>query len=942
MNDTGLSRIQTMITAIHRHVSGKRLNLLAFSLIYTCLFTAYRTSAQNIDLAWVKQGGSAGDEIARSIITDAAGNSYVCGPFSGTGDFDPGPAVFNLTSNGSYDAFVAKYSPDGNFIWAKGMGGASYDQANCLSLDAAGNIYISGFYSATADFDPGPGVFNLNSAGQWDVFVVKMDAAGNLVWAKSMGGDDYDQPYSLTVDGAGNVYTTGEFFSSVADFDPGAPVFNLPSFGSVDVFISKLDAAGNFVWAKHVGGNSIDRSNSIALGPGGDILVTGYFYSLTTDFDPGTGVFSLSPAGASDIFILKLNTAGDFVWAKKMGGTADDHGNVVATDNAGNVYTSGWYLATGDYDPGPGIYTLPLAGSSGIFVSKLDAAGNFIWARQFSGTAVNSRINSGNTLSINANQDVYITGAFVDEVDFDPGAGTHAFTALGEWDVFVCVLDNAGNYVTAKQMGGPGNDNATGATLDAGGIFYVTGLFSSSADFDPCPGIHTLVSGGAYDFFVAKFATPMVTIAASSISICSGTPVTFTATVTNPGLSPALQWKINGINVGTGSSFTTTTLSNNDQVTCVLITNPACVPPVTDTSNTITITVEPAVTPSVTITTATTTVCTGSTVIFTAVPVNPGIAPVYQWQVNGINVGTNATTFSSSTLANNDVIRVLLTNSSACAAPNTVTSNSLTMQVGAGNAPSISISALTNTVCPGVPVSFSANALNAGPSISYQWKRNAANTGSNSSTYTLSDPVNGDQVYCIMTTTSGCSSETVFYSDTITVQVNPVPVITITPPNPTIAAGASVQLNASITGAYSSILWTPGTGLNNTGILNPVASPPTTTTYKLSVVSANQCNAEASLTVKVTRDIYIPNSFTPNSDGLNDLFRIPPGTSFTLQQFHVYNTYGNLVFSTSDIGRGWDGSFKGSFCPNGTYTYIIKGYDAKGEILLKGTVLLIR
>lgn len=917
--------------------------LLFFILpVLQLFFRGSGAMAQDLNLAWVKQGVGTGDQLTRSLANDAAGNIYVCGPFSGTGDFDPGPAVFNLTSAGNFDAFVAKYDSNGNFIWAKSIGGPDYDQADRLALDGSGNVYVTGLFSTTADFDPGPGIFYLNSNGQFDVFVTKLDAAGNFLWAKRMGGIDNEYAFGIAVDGAGNVYSTGVFISSVIDFDPGSGVFNLNCFGITDVYISKLDASGNFVWAKQVGGNSLDWVGHLTLDAAGNIFLTGYFYGTTVDFDPGAGVYYLSSFGNSDIFILKLDASGNFAWAKQMGGVADDHGVSVAVDNAGNVYTTGWYLAAGDYDPGPGVYTLPLSASSGAFVSKLDGTGNFVWARQFSGTATNTRVTSGQSITVDANQNVYTAGGFVDDVDFDPGSGTYNFTSLGEWDVFVSVLNSAGNFVTAKQMGGPGTDNAPEVALAPGGAVYVTGLFSNSADFDPCPGNYTLVSGGGYDFFISKFASPVVTISANATSICSGSPVTFTAVVANQGLSPVLQWKVNGVNAATGSTFTTSSLNNNDQVTCVLITNPSCTPPVTDTSNTITMTVEPTGSPSVTISTATTTVCTGMPVTFTATPVNPGSAPVYQWQVNGINVGTNTALFTTSTLANNDVVRVLLTNSSVCVSPNTVTSNSITMQVGIPGIPSISISASASSVCPNVPVIFTANPVNAGTSATFRWKLNGVNAGTNNPVFTLSNPVNGDRVYCIMSTTSSCLANGLFNSDTVTIQVKPLPVITISPANPVIGAGASVQLNASITGAYNSVLWTPSTGLSNTGILNPLAGPLTTTTYRLSVSSVNQCDADATVTVKVTREVFIPNSFTPNGDGLNDLFRIPPRVSFTLQRFHVYNTYGNLVFSTSDISKGWDGTYKGSPSPNGTYTYLIKGYDTKGEIFLKGTVILIR
>lgn len=172
--------------------------------------------------------------------------------------------------------------------------------------------------------------------------------------------------------------------------------------------------------------------------------------------------------------------------------------------------------------------------------------------------------------------------------------------------------------------------------------------------------------------------------------------------------------------------------------------------------------------------------------------------------------------------------------------------------------------------------------------------------------------------------------------------VKAVPVISFNPPAPTISAGNSVQLNASATGNIASYLWTPSTGLSNQSISNPIASPAVTTTYNLKAVATNSCFTDKTLTVKVLREIYIPNSFTPNGDGKNDVFRIPPGTSLNLKYFIIYDRYGNEIFNTTDINSGWDGTHKGTKSPNGAYTYLIKGSDSKGEVLLNGTVLLVR
>ncbi len=202
-------------------------------------------------------------------------------------------ALFGLSNNANAQALQ----------WAKSMGGADPDYGLSIALDGSGNVYTTGFFEGTADFDPGAGVFNLTSAGYRDIYISKLDASGNFVWAKAMGGAFDDLGSSIAIDGSGNVYTTG-YFSGTVDFDPGAGVFNLTSAGFEDIFISKLDASGNFVWANAMGGADPDYGSSIALDGSGNVYTTGFFEG-TADFDPGAGVANLTSAGSSDIFVAK-------------------------------------------------------------------------------------------------------------------------------------------------------------------------------------------------------------------------------------------------------------------------------------------------------------------------------------------------------------------------------------------------------------------------------------------------------------------------------------------------------------------------------------------------------------------------------------------------------------------------------------------------------------
>jgi len=199
-----------------------------------------------------------------------------------------------------------------NWLWAKGIGGAgNYDYGPSVAIDPAnGNVYTTGFFDGTVDFDPGAGTFNLTSAGGWDIFISKLDNSGNFVWAKAMGGTSSDWGNSIAIDpaGSGDVYTTG-LFGGTADFDPGAGVFNLtPAGGAEDIFISKLDGSGNFVWAKAMGGTGWDQGSSIVIGASGNVLMTGYFYSPSISFGTITLTNADNTGNTSDIFIAKLDT----------------------------------------------------------------------------------------------------------------------------------------------------------------------------------------------------------------------------------------------------------------------------------------------------------------------------------------------------------------------------------------------------------------------------------------------------------------------------------------------------------------------------------------------------------------------------------------------------------------------------------------------------------
>lgn len=366
------------------------------------------------------------------MVTDDLGNVYTAGYFSGTVDFDTGPGTFNLTSNsGSNDIIVTKLDDNGNFVWARIMGGPEEDIAFAIALDNSGNVYTTGQFTGTVDFDPGVGTF-IQSAnpGAANVFISKLDNDGNFVWAKQFEGNAASYGYALTVDASGNIYTAG-YLQYTADFDPGPNAFLLTATGiGGDIFVSKLNSSGNFVWAKRMGGSSdvvpsIDIAYSLAVDQSGNVYSTGVF-EYTVDFDPGSNVFNLTAMGGYDIFVSKLNADGNFVWAKRLGGPVNDFSSAIATDANSNVYVTGHFEGVADFDPS--LYTLSFysAGGYDIFTVMLGASGVLNWAKQQGGIENDYAF----AISVDASQSVYTTGYFHGTADFDPGE-RRAFTNIG-------------------------------------------------------------------------------------------------------------------------------------------------------------------------------------------------------------------------------------------------------------------------------------------------------------------------------------------------------------------------------------------------------------------------------------------------------------------------------------------------------------------------------
>lgn len=321
------------------------------------------------DFIWARTWGGDSSDSTSGLSVDASGNIYVPGGFwSAIVDFDPSGMTDYHTSEGSCDAYLSKFSPTGDFIWARTWGGAGYDTCNGAAVDNSNNIYLVGTFEGTVDFDPGSGTFNGISLGSNDAFLSKFTSSGNFQWSLTWGGIAFDYSGRVATDGFSNIYVIGSYNDTV-DFDPGPGTDNHTSNGYDKAFLSKFDLSGDFQWALTWGGEENGLAD-IAQNDSDSVFVTGRFTG-TTDFNPGLGTAIVSPNGLSDAYISKIDSSGSFQWVRTWGGADHERALAVAVDDLNILYIAGNFADTVDFNPGEGYDNRTSNGISDCYLMKL-------------------------------------------------------------------------------------------------------------------------------------------------------------------------------------------------------------------------------------------------------------------------------------------------------------------------------------------------------------------------------------------------------------------------------------------------------------------------------------------------------------------------------------------------------------------------------------------
>ena len=430
--------------------------------------------AQNYQ--WAKAAGWIGQDGARSVAVDADGNVYVAGQYGGYSQFD---TIF-CYGNGTYESFLAKYNSAGDIQWVKHAGGPNEDYATGVCIDAAGFIYITGYFLDSIFFD----TVKLESADLTDIFIAKYTPAGELVWAKRAGGRGDDHSYAITADPHGDVAIAGQF-SGTATFD-----FNfVTSSGDYDEFIAKYGNNGICQWVKKGGGSNDDAAKGISSDAAGNFYITGYIYGNTMI---DTVHLNTTSPTSTDIFIAKYLSWGDFVWAKKCDSYLGDNPYGIATDWEGNSYLTGYFQNVTTF----GTHTIQAHGYNDAFLVKYNTDGDCDWAKAIGG----NDLDIGTSVCTDDYGCVYLTGFFDTEIFFDDTT----YIAEG-YEVFVAKYWWNGDEIWTQIGGGAGNDFGNAIGVNDAGELAVAGYYNLYGYFGP----YILPLTQEQDIFVVKLSNPV-------------------------------------------------------------------------------------------------------------------------------------------------------------------------------------------------------------------------------------------------------------------------------------------------------------------------------------------------------------------------------------------------------------------------------------------------
>ncbi len=883
---------------------------------------------------WGTYYGGSGSDYNNNCCTDSFGNCYLLGLTTSTNSpVITTPGAHQTVYGGGIqcgDAFLVKFDGSGARIWGTYYGGSGDDWGIGCSVDGANNVYIAGGTpSQSGTVIATPGCHQSTSGGNYDAFLAKFDANGVRQWGTFYGGNNTDNGHGCTADAAGNVYLLGAAKSNntITIATPGAHQTSYAGGGSYgDAFVAKFDPSGVRQWATYYGGNNDDWFYNCVIGPSGDLYLGGTSGSGagTAIATPGTHQPNYG-GGSSDCFLLKLNSSGVRVWSSYYGGSGNDGEGWSGVDGAGNPYLSGTTSsATGTVIATPCTYQFIYGGGvSDLFFTKLTSTGTRLWGSYYGG-------------------------------------------ALRE-HYGVCYLDAGGNLYLS------------GTTASNTGT-----VIANSTSHQPSYG------GGSYDGLLVKFnpctpALPPNNTAPPLMTICAGN-----STILSSSLTCGIQWyndSIAGILLGSGSNLNTPALSTT---TTFYIADPSCGVPGPRTAVEVTVVPLPVINittndPLICIGQSATLIANGATTytwapssslnttldfsvvampvvnsIYTvtgsngscsgtnSIPINlvPKPVPLISALDNKICTGSVLTLTASGAQTYSWLPPTLVSNpngSVVAASPQTATTFTLVGVNTIGIVSCIETTTFPVTVLPYTQPLISGNVticegddavLTVNGGNTYNW---APNNGlSNPNQFGVVVSPTATSVYSVNVSNNGYCGTTA----TVMVYVNP---------KPNVYAGRDTSFNLKepmiITAIGDGTLkWVDGDGISCADCPSTQIFPIKNSCYVIEAINSFGCRAIDEVCIDVSREnvLYIPNTFTPNGDGLNDEFYVS-GFGFSDVTLEIFDRWGVQLFSSNEVTHGWNGKYQGQQCQIATYIYKLSYSTFGGKLTTRtGHVNLVR
>lgn len=878
------------------------------------------------------------------LTVDNNGNIYFS---ENTGD------VRKIDASGIITTIITVAQANGSASTGDGgpLSAATFIQITKFVPDNAGNFYISDYSAGVVRKVDNTGIIHtIAGTGAWG-----FSGDGGLATAAQL-----NRPYGVAFDNAGNIYIPDEGNNRIRKIDPSGIITTVAGNGT----FGYSGDGGPATSAQLYGGWQVVCDAS------GDLYIDDVVNCCVRKVDPSGTITTYAGVGGitSGGYSGDGGPANAAKLSSPMGIAMDNGGNLYIADENNYIIrkVTNCLFAQVAQEPAAGTicvgantnFTFTSTGSTGYQWQANTGSGwsDLADGGVYAGTTTNTLAITSAVAGMNATQyrcslvnacGTITTVPAVLTVN-TPSPPTVAISTpydefcAGATATFTATATNGGatpayQWLVNNTNVGTNNPNYTTSGLNNGDVVACV-LTSNSA----CATMPTATSN-TLAMTIDPLVTPGISIAGPTAAICAGSPASFTATAANGGAAPSYQWQLNGANTGTNSAtYTNSALNNGDVVSCMLTSNAVCATTPTAASNAVTMTVNPQVSPGISIAGPTGFICAGSPASFMATPVNGGSSPAFQWLVNGAPAGAAGPTYTNASLIDGDVVSCVMTSDAACLTTPAAVSNAIVQEVKPPVTASLSIAASTTTICAGTRVSFTATPVNGGSSPAYQWQVNGSDAGSDNPMFTTNVLSNGDVVTCILTSSLSCSSPASSQNQLV-MTVNEEPTVTMMP-DTTIGLGQSIVLQVDVTGPVTSYQWTPADDLDNPFAAAPVASPANTTTYQVTVSTAANCTAHGKVTIGVFKSLKMPSAFTPNGDGKNDLFRVPPSLGVKIIAFAVYDRWGARVFYTTNSSAGWDGALGGRPQAAGTYVWMIEYEDVlTGKpAQAKDTVILIR